>query len=57
LCDLCAAFQERVVLTLVKKSVTALTQEGLSTWVIGGGVAANKGLRTAAAAATTRGVA
>jgi N6-L-threonylcarbamoyladenine synthase len=51
LCDLCAAFQERVVLTLVKKSVAALTRERLSTWVIGGGVAANKGLRTAAAAA------
>lgn len=51
LCDLCAAFQERVVLTLVKKAVTALTREKLSTWVIGGGVAANKGLRAAAHAA------
>jgi N6-L-threonylcarbamoyladenine synthase len=51
LCDLCAAFQERVVLTLVRKSLAALTSERLSTWVIGGGVAANKGLRTAAAAA------
>jgi N6-L-threonylcarbamoyladenine synthase len=54
LCDLCAAFQERVVLTLVRKSVAALTQEKLSTWVIGGGVAANKGLRTAAAAAAEK---
>ena len=51
LCDLCAAFQARVVSTLVQKSLVALKREGLSTWVIGGGVAANKGLRTAAAAA------
>jgi N6-L-threonylcarbamoyladenine synthase len=57
LCDLCAAFQDRVVQTLVKKSVTALEREQLKTWVIGGGVAANKGLRTAAqAAADARGV-
>lgn len=57
LCDLCAAFQERVVSTLVKKSVTALARENLRTWVIGGGVAANKGLRAAAAAAAAeRGV-
>lgn len=48
LCDLCAAFQERVVLTLVNKAVTALRREGLTTWVLGGGVAANKGLRRAA---------
>jgi N6-L-threonylcarbamoyladenine synthase len=57
LCDLCAAFQQRVVETLVRKSVTALEREGLKTWVIGGGVAANKGLRTAAReAADARGV-
>jgi N6-L-threonylcarbamoyladenine synthase len=57
LCDLCAAFQERVVLTLVRKSVTALEREQLKTWVIGGGVAANQGLRAAAAtAAEQRGV-
>lgn len=48
LCDLCAAFQARVVETLVRKSVTALQREGLRTWVIGGGVAANAGLRAAA---------
>ncbi len=54
LCDLCAAFQERVVLTLVKKSLVALERERLSTWVLGGGVAANKGLRTAAAAAAAQ---
>jgi N6-L-threonylcarbamoyladenine synthase len=57
LCDLCAAFQERVVQTLVRKSVVALEREQLKTWVIGGGVAANKGLRSAAArAAEERGV-
>ena len=57
LCDLCAAFQERVVSALVTKSVTALEREKLETWVIGGGVAANKGLRArAAAAAEERGV-
>jgi N6-L-threonylcarbamoyladenine synthase len=55
--DLCASFQNRVVETLVRKSVTALEREKLSTWVIGGGVAANKGLRAAAqAAADARGV-
>lgn len=51
LCDLCAAFQQRVVSALVQKSVLALRQESLKTWVIGGGVAANQGLRRAAAAA------
>jgi N6-L-threonylcarbamoyladenine synthase len=57
LCDLCAAFQERVVETLVRKSLVALEREQLRTWVIGGGVAANKGLRSAAAAAAeARGV-
>jgi N6-L-threonylcarbamoyladenine synthase len=57
LCDLCAAFQERVVSTLVKKSLVALEREGLKTWVIGGGVAANAGLRKAAStAAEARGV-
>ncbi|RYZ09254.1 MAG: tRNA (adenosine(37)-N6)-threonylcarbamoyltransferase complex transferase subunit TsaD [Myxococcales bacterium] len=56
LCDLCAAFQQRVVETLVRKSVAALEREQLRTWVIGGGVAANRGLRTAAlAAAEARG--
>lgn len=49
--DLCAAFQERVVETLVRKSLTALSREQLRTWVIGGGVAANKGLRARAQAA------
>jgi N6-L-threonylcarbamoyladenine synthase len=57
LADLCAAFQTRVVSTLVKKSLVALEREGLKTWVLGGGVAANRGLRAAAAeAAEARGV-
>ena len=57
LCDLCAAFQTRVVDTLVRKSLVALEQERLSSWVICGGVAANQGLRAAAeAAASTRGL-
>jgi N6-L-threonylcarbamoyladenine synthase len=57
LADLCAAFQTRVVSTLVKKSLVALEREGLKTWVLGGGVAANRGLRAAAAeAAAARGV-
>jgi N6-L-threonylcarbamoyladenine synthase len=55
--DLCAAFQERVVQTLVAKSLVALEREKLGSWVIGGGVAANSGLRRAAAeAARARGV-
>jgi N6-L-threonylcarbamoyladenine synthase len=57
LSDLCAAFQARVIETLVTKSLVALEREGLTTWVLGGGVAANRGLRTAAAAAAAaRGV-
>jgi N6-L-threonylcarbamoyladenine synthase len=51
LADLCAAFQQRVVEVLVKKSLVALERERLSTWVIGGGVAANQGLRQAAESA------
>jgi N6-L-threonylcarbamoyladenine synthase len=55
--DLCAAFQARVVETLVRKSIVALESEGLRCWVIGGGVAANRGLRDAAQrAAAERGI-
>jgi N6-L-threonylcarbamoyladenine synthase len=55
--DLCAAFQARIVDTLVRKSLAALEREALTTWVICGGVAANRGLRAAAqTAATARGV-
>jgi N6-L-threonylcarbamoyladenine synthase len=44
--DLAAAFQEAAVEILVKKAVSALTQTGLSTLVVAGGVGANRRLRT-----------
>jgi len=50
LADLCAAFQEVVVETLVTKTVRAAQQEGLSRVVLAGGVAANRGLRARMAA-------
>jgi len=43
--DLCAAFQRRVVDTLVLKAIAAATREGARTLVIAGGVAANRELR------------
>ncbi len=43
--DLCAAFQRRVVDTLVDKSLRAATSRGIATVVLGGGVAANSELR------------
>jgi N6-L-threonylcarbamoyladenine synthase len=49
--DLCAAFQRRVVETLVKKAVAAARREGVRGLVIGGGVAANRELRERAEAA------
>ncbi|MGC4094464.1 MAG: tRNA (adenosine(37)-N6)-threonylcarbamoyltransferase complex transferase subunit TsaD [Polyangiaceae bacterium] len=49
--DLCAAFQRRVVDTLVRKSVAATQRERVPRLVIGGGVAANRELRERAAAA------
>ena len=45
LADLCAAFQETVVETLVSKTIRAAQREGLSRVVLAGGVAANRGLR------------
>jgi len=45
--NLCAAFQQRVVQTLTSKSIRAVRQERVRTLVLGGGVAANHGLRTA----------
>ncbi len=45
LADLCAAFQASVVGTLVDKTVRAAKREGMSRVVLGGGVAANRGLR------------
>lgn len=44
--DLCAAFQFRVVETLIEKSLHAARQETISTIVLAGGVSANSGLRT-----------
>jgi N6-L-threonylcarbamoyladenine synthase len=43
--NLCAAFQRRVVQTLVSKSVRAARLNGIATVVLGGGVAANSELR------------
>jgi N6-L-threonylcarbamoyladenine synthase len=43
--NLCAAFQRRVVETLVSKSLRAAKQEGFEALVLGGGVAANSELR------------
>jgi N6-L-threonylcarbamoyladenine synthase len=43
--DLCAAFQRRVVDTLVDKAVFAATQHGVRELVLAGGVAANRELR------------
>ena len=45
LADLCAAFQTTVVRTLAEKTLRAARAEGLTRVVIGGGVAANRGLR------------
>ena len=45
LADLCAAFQETVVETLVSKTLRAASVEGLRRVVLAGGVAANRGLR------------
>jgi N6-L-threonylcarbamoyladenine synthase len=47
--DLCAAFQRRVVDTLVDKAVYAAVREGVGALVIAGGVAANRELRERAA--------
>jgi N6-L-threonylcarbamoyladenine synthase len=52
--DLCAAFQRRVVDTLVRKAVAAAQREGVRSLVIGGGVAANRELRDRAEAACAR---
>ena len=45
--DVAAAFQEAIVEVLVKKSVGALTQQGLDRLVVAGGVGANRQLREA----------
>lgn len=46
--DLCASFQRAVVTSLVHKSVAACKQQKVPRLVLGGGVAANRGLRTMA---------
>jgi N6-L-threonylcarbamoyladenine synthase len=54
LADLCAAFQETVVETLVSKTVRAAHREGTGHVVLAGGVAANRGLRARMAAECAR---
>ncbi len=43
--DLCASFQRTVVETLTRKLFAAANKEGVASVVVGGGVAANRGLR------------
>jgi N6-L-threonylcarbamoyladenine synthase len=43
--DLCASFQQAVVTSLLDKSLAACAREGVPRLVLGGGVAANRGLR------------
>jgi N6-L-threonylcarbamoyladenine synthase len=52
--DLCAAFQRRVVDSLLKKAMTAAQREKVEWLVLGGGVAANGELRQRAQKATAR---
>ena len=54
LANLCAAFQRRVVDTLVAKTVRAARTERVQTIVLAGGVAANRELRASAAQAAER---
>ena len=44
--DLCASFQETVTDVLVNKSLKAIEEYNAKMFIIAGGVAANKGLRT-----------
>ncbi|MFO0660071.1 MAG: tRNA (adenosine(37)-N6)-threonylcarbamoyltransferase complex transferase subunit TsaD [Polyangiaceae bacterium] len=48
MCDLCASFQHAVVEALVKKTVKAAQMQNVKYVVLGGGVAANRGLRARA---------
>lgn len=43
--DICFAFQQSVIETIVKKSLAACTQKNCKTLIVGGGVAANSYLR------------
>lgn len=49
--DVCAGFQRAVTSSLVSKTIRAAKQEGVSTVVLGGGVAANRELRARALSA------
>ena len=49
LADIAASFQQAVIDVLVRKAMLAVKQTGLSTVLLGGGVAANRSLRTALA--------
>jgi N6-L-threonylcarbamoyladenine synthase len=49
--DFCASFQAAVVDVLVRKSRRALALQGLTSLVVCGGVAANRGLRASLAVA------
>ena len=54
LADVAASFQEAVIDVLVRKTLLAAKQTGVGTVVMGGGVAANKTLRSALETACTR---
>jgi N6-L-threonylcarbamoyladenine synthase len=55
--DIAASFQHSVARSLTKRAIACASDYGLETIVIGGGVAANRGLRaTLAAAASRRGM-
>ena len=47
LADIAASFQQAVIDVLIRKTLAAVKRTGLSTVVMGGGVAANRTLRTA----------
>lgn len=51
--DVCASFQRAAVESLVRKSIAACKKSGVRRLVLGGGVAANQGLRARAAEACT----
>lgn len=50
--DLCASFQKAVIDSLLEKSLDAAREHGAADLVVAGGVAANRGLRRAALAAS-----
>jgi N6-L-threonylcarbamoyladenine synthase len=54
LADLCAGFQRAVVSSLVSKTVRAARSSGVGSVVLAGGVAANRELRSTAAAACAK---